>query len=424
MSPDVDLAGYAEARGVLLVGVEDTPWSLTERVRPVLEASPAERVGVEVVVEGRLKQGRNDPDVLNHLLLESDLGPSIVGAGCDLSDEARYTEASDYLSVERLRLDLNLPKVDLKIGRQAITWGSSLVVHPTDPFPEVVALEPGKERQGINAVRAEVPIGVHQASALVALGDDLSPLYAEDTKFEDVPLTGAARFTLRALEADWSVVGWGRPDGLWFAGADLRGTLGVGWWVEGGWHGYEQAPEAVVGIDYSFPWLETVYVAAEYRYDGSGTAPEDYDWAAKGAGISTPTDCAVFDTTGTGTGTGATASASEPEVSRFTLGRHFVHGVLNLRITEDIGLSTATLVNLEDGTGIVVPDLSVNLGTNAVVHLGAQVPYGSDGEFHPDPADLARSLGDLPGPMADALAEVVDGLLFDASVNAWLRYSF
>ncbi len=416
MSPDVELAGYAELRGAGFLGVDGAPWSVQERLRPVFEAAVAERVNVEAVVEARWAQGRHNPSVINELLADSSLGPDLKGAGCDLSAPARYEEVSDYLSVERLRLDVNLPAVDLKIGRQAITWGSALVVHPTDPFPEVLALDPGKERAGVQAVRAEVPVGAHQVSALVAVGDDLSTFHADDTKFEDLPFTGAGRFTVRALEADWSAVAWGRPDGVWFGGADLRGTLGVGWWVEGGWHGAEEAPEVVVGIDYSFPVAEQLYVAAEYRYDGTGAEPEAYDWAARGGGITVPSSCAVFS---------APATAEETNSApRFTLGQHYAHGILNVRLTEELAVSTAAVVNLKDTTGILVPDVSYNLGTNAVIHLGAQVPFGEDGEFRPDPSELTASFGGLPPDKAVALADVIDGMLFDASINAWLRYSF
>ena len=412
MSPDVELAGYAEVRAAVAIGAEGFPLEVIERVRPRIEVAPTDRMTVTVVVEGAQAQGRDAVDEAAELLLDSEIRTALDEAGCSYTPTSKYTTASEYLSVERLSVDLNLPAVDLTIGRQAITWGSSLVTHPTDPFPEVIATEFWRERSGVNAVRAEVPIQQHSVTALVALGDDLSEIYSDDPDFTEVPLTGAARATLRAAGVDWSAVGMGRPDGVWFAGADLRGTLGVGWWVEGGWHGGaddvhdDAAPiEVVAGIDYSLPILERFYLAAEYRYDGTGEDPDNYAWDARTSGLDIPfTGCAF------------SVSRDTDASPRASLGRHYAHAIVNLGFTQDLSFQAITLVNLQDKTGVLSVDASANLGSRWQVHLGAQAPYGEEGEYRPPASVTTVSVGELSADLSP--------LLYDVNALGWARYSF
>jgi hypothetical protein len=401
VTPAVEIEGYAEVRASGLIGVEGTPWTLVERARPSFSIPIGDRVTVEAVVEAAFSQGRDNTDEAAALILASDLGPLLEAGGCSYDPEPRYDEVSDYLSVERLHIDLNLAAVDLTIGRQALNWGSGLVFHPTDLYAEVVATEPWRERRGVNAVKAAVPIGDHQVMAVVAVDDDLSPLYAD--KIAAPAVSGAVKATFRAAGTDLSAVGHVGSNGDWFAGADLRGNLGVGWWVEGGWHGKAGAAEVVAGVDYSFDVLNLLYVAAEYRYDGTGALPEDYDFAARSTGASNPFDCAFL----------PTAEAGEP---RATLGQHYVDGIVRLGLTEDIGVSAVAIVNLLDGTGYAVPDAYANVGSHATVHIGAQIPFGKDGEFRPADEDMSYTAGTYTADLS--------GLVPDATVLGWVRYSF
>ncbi|MDP2311855.1 MAG: hypothetical protein Q8P41_03050 [Pseudomonadota bacterium] len=402
MSEPVEIEGYAEVRASALIGVEGKPWTLVERVRPRFGIPIGERVTIETVVEAAFTQGRDPTAEAADLILASELGPLLESADCTYDPEPRYDQVSDYLSVERLHIDLNLKHVDLTIGRQALNWGSGLVFHPTDLYAEVVATEPWRERRGVNAVKAAIPIGDHQVTAIFAVDDDLSPLTAEEIAAPD--LSGAVKATFRAGGTDLSAVGHLASDGDWFAGADLRGNLGVGWWVEGGWHGKAGAAEVVVGADYSFDVLSLLYVAAEYRYDGTGALPEDYDFASRSTGATNPFDCAFLP---------VPAEEVEP---RTTLGQHYADASLRLSITEDFGVGGVAIVNLLDGTGYAVPDVFANVGANAAVHVGAQIPFGAGGEFRPSAEDLSYTAG--------AYSADLSGLVPDATLIGWVRYSF
>lgn len=407
MTPAVELEGYAEVRAMGQIGVDGVPWNLTERARPRFGIPVGDRVTVEAVVEASVTQGRDATDEAAALIMDSDLGPLLEAAGCAYTPEPRYDQVSDYLSVERLHVDLNLKHVDLSIGRQALNWGSGLVFHPTDLYAEVLATEPWRERKGVNAVKALVPVGDHQITAVVAVDDDLSPLW--DERPEDLSASAALKGTLRVGATDLSAVGHYRSDGDWFAGADLRGNLGVGWWVEGGWHGADTglsdgAAEVVAGVDYSFDVLQILYLAAEYRYDGTGARPEDYDYAQRSTGATMPFDCAFLPDT----------TVEEP---RTTLGIHYADAIVRLGVTEDVNVSGTVIVNLLDGSGYAVPAVATNVGSHAVVNVGAQIPFGAEGgEFRPAAEDLTFSAGNYSADLS--------GLVPDATLLGWVRYSF
>jgi hypothetical protein len=417
------LAGYAELRSSWAAGAEGTPWQLVERVRPRLDVWPTERVKVQVVPELALAQGRDLPHEAALTLMASPAGALLDAAGCAYERPARYDAVSDYLTVERLTVDVNLPAVDVTVGRQAVSWGSSLAFRPTDLYAEVLLTEPWRERRGVNAVRATVPAGPHTLTAMLALDDDLSPLASEHPA---VPGSGALKATFNVAGMDLSAVGYaahavgaettdGREAGTWdgFAGADLRGTLGVGWWVEGGWHVRDEAPEVVAGLDYSVDVLQRLYVAVEGRWDGTGVAPDAYDLTSRlaGSGTGGPAalglDCAFL---------GTPAAAPRSARTRTTLGRAYADVIVRLGITEALSVSAIALANLEDGSASVLPTVALNVGDRVSANLGAQVPLGASGELNPDATLLTFPVG----------PERVDltGLVPRATLQGWVRTSF
>jgi len=416
---DAEVAGYAEVRALYQVGVEGVPWLLVERVRPTFDIAPHPRVRAFVAVEGVLAQGRDTADELAKYLDGTQVGDKIAEF-CTEQETYHFDDVHGYLTVERLYVDWTGERVDIRAGRQAVNWGSGLVFNPTDVYSEVVASEPWRERTGVNAVRVSVsPNESWQVLGLLTADDDLSPFEDPDEfpAFEELPLSGAAKLTLRKFAVDWSAVGVYRPDGPWFAGADIRGTLGVGYWVEGGWHGDQDAVnpegvEVVAGIDYSFPVLDRLYVAAEYRYDGTGEAdPDAYDYGLRsGSSVELPFAC-PFSTTGVNID-----PDEEQPLPRTTLGQHYVDAIVSVKFLDDWSVGTTAIVNVQDGTGLLVPDVSRTFGERWVVHVGAQIPLGEDGEFAPPEETFDIVAGDAKGN--------VSGFVPAATLNAWVRYSF
>ena len=421
MDVDAEIGGYAEVRGMFDVDVEGKPWTLIQKVRPTFEISPAPRVRAFVAVDGTLVQGRDTGEELRAYLETTDIGPTLEVL-CTPVETLSFEDVRDYLTVERLYVDFTGEKIDFRLGRQAVNWGSALVFHPTDLYNEVVASEPWRERKGINALRANIaPVEAVSVTTLVALDDDMSAFEVPEgddlPEPEDLPFSSALKVTLRSFETDWSAAGFYRADGRWFAGGDLRGTLGVGWWVEGGWHGDTrgidpEGAEVVAGVDYSLPIFNRFYFAAEYRYDGTGESdPEAYDYGLRGASAALVPYSCPFSMTG--------ENVDPDEVqptSRTTLGQHYVDATLSVQFLDDWSVGGTAIVNVADRTGLFVPAASVLVGDRVAVHVGAQIPLGEEGEFAPPDANFDVSAGDKTANLA--------GFIPAATLNAWARYSF
>ena len=167
MADEGDLSGYAELRGSYSHDLEGTPWVLVERLRPTLEVEPHPRARVVVTPQLALPQGRYDQREAMDLL-DAQAGALLDLAGCDLSVPDRVQTVGDVLTLERFYMDFYAPKADIRVGRQALNWGSAMFINPTDLFAQNLVAQPWQERQGVNAVRVTVPFGSHQLLAMRA----------------------------------------------------------------------------------------------------------------------------------------------------------------------------------------------------------------------------------------------------------------
>lgn len=396
--------GFFEVRGQASVGVDGDWWQVVERLRPELEAEIVERVVIAVTVEAALAQGRDLATELERTLRCSDLGPLLEAGSCTWpshdNEPLRISDAGDYLSVERLHLDVYLPWMDLRVGRQAVNWGSALLVNPTDPFPEVLTTEPWRYRAGVNAVRATFPIGEdHDAQLVVGGNDDLTAMR--------VAARGRVGFGL----ADLSLVGaWRQEARDGFVGLDLRGTLEVGYWLEGAvFVDYDHAvhEELAVGLDYSFPLLDALVVALQYYRNGGGTGAAGRIPGAEGLA---PTCAAGVSP--------LPATEPDPFAPVFT-GTDYGLLTVSLAAMPELTITALWLQNLGDGSGMVVPTVvAYPLGWLEVA-LAAQVPFtlvGEGGELHPSDEELMPALGPVTVDLR--------GLAPDATFTLWTRAHF
>lgn len=378
-----ETGGFAEIRGSWQVGVDGTPWMLVERVRPDFEAELSERVLLAATPELSLRQGRDVQEELQQAFRASEDFAALF----DLL-ECTWPPADDdvflnndtagaYLSVERFYLDAYLPQADVRIGRQAIDWGSALWLNPTDPFPEVLFLEPWRQRRGVNAARATVPFAErHHVTAVVGTDDT----------FRWPRLAGRTTFTFGST--DLSAIGaWRDEVKTGIVGVDLRGNLEVGWWLEGSLHlGKDVDPyeELAVGLDYSFPVLERLVVSGQYYRNGGGADdPRDYDLAGRASADIEPPTCAVADDTSEFF---AQTQRTDP-FAPFLLGTDYALAQVTLMATTELSFSAVGLQNVRDGTGVAVPVVTVRPTGALEVSATAQVPYriwGDGGEFKPN----------------------------------------
>jgi len=396
--------GFAELRGAASLGVSGEHLQFVERVRPTFTSQLSERIKLVATIEAALTEGRNLQDELRRTFDEAGLAPLFAQAGCTWPEPAssffHVTGASDYLSVDRLYLDWYGEAVDVRAGRQALHWGSAQFFNPTDPFPEVLLAEPWRPRRGVNAARAHVAFAELTEATLVAAVDDT--------------LTrgrAAARLRAHFAGVDVAASGAWRGGDAWLAGVDLRGTLGVGWWVEAAVHptaGHVHE-EVAAGVDYSFPVLERLVVMAQYYRNGAGEVHPSVTARAAGlAGAAGPT-C-----------TGATpfGGAADP-FAPFTLARDYLLVSVVVQVTTDLSVTLPVLQNLDDGSAVAIPTVSFAATDWLELWASAQVPFatwGGGGELKPRRGDLIVQAG----PSRVDLA----GLVPTATITLWTRASF
>ncbi len=406
--------GFAEVRAQAYTGVDGVPVFVVERFRPTFDAPLGERLALSMTVEAALTQGRRTQDELRRTLEESDLGPMLDAAKCTWPEEENpflgVSEAEDYVWVDRLYMDAYLPGVDVRVGRQALNWGSAFMVNPTDPFPQVLLLEPWRPRAGVNAIRASIPVLSDHRIQLVAGTDDA---------FRQPRM--AARATFNRWETDWSVIGAWRPESdETLVGGDIKGTLGVGFWAEGAWHIRDDAyGEVAAGFDYSFPVLQGLVLTAQYYKSGRTTA------ASSGlSGIASTAavpDCASGDAAAL-FGDGAT---TVDPFAPFFGGQNYLMASAGLSINPVLSLSSLLVQNWDDGTGLVFPTLSVAPRGWLEMSVAAQVPirtFGDGGELSPSADDLVLSQSVVPG--APPLTVDFTGLVPTSTIVFWTRASF
>ncbi|MCP4916863.1 MAG: hypothetical protein GY913_08040, partial [Proteobacteria bacterium] len=368
-----DAGGYAEVRGHLHLGVDDEVWELVEHVRPAFDAELGDRWAMSTVVDVGFHQGRDLEALASELV-----GYEVVSEANDLLGVSTVT---DYLAVDRLYVDAYLPGVDFRAGRQAVNWGSGLVLNATDPFPELLATEPWRPRAGVNALKATVPIGDrHEVQAVVGADD----------AFTDVK--AALRGTVNAGGTDFSLIGAYRDDAM--VGVDMKGTLGVGWWVEAAYIlDSEPHDELAIGIDYSFPVLQTLMVMAQYNRLGDGS-----------------TDISA-----------STAMANMASGDSIGLaGRDYGIAMVSLAATYMLSFSALHMQNLNDGSAYSMPSVAVAPNSWLELSAAAQIPWavwGEGGELAPSEADLVVDI-----PQVGELD--LDGLMPDATFIFWTRAYF
>lgn len=393
-----DLSGFGELRVQGQLGVDGPPVQVVERFRPTFTGHLGERARLETTLEVALAQGRHQEAEVRRIIEEA--------TGLELPAKKlpalNIDGVDDVLSVERLYADVYLPWADLRVGRQSITWGSALMINPTDPFPELLLAEPWRPRRGLDAARVIVALpGYNDLTAVVGTNEALDAVRAAgrlrlDVFGTDVALVGA-----------WRSDGGAKGDGDGIVGLDVKGTLELGYWLEAALHlgDDRRFTEIAVGIDYSFPVLENLIVSAQYYRNGAGGDARGPATLFAGGGLPESPD-------------GAAVDPFAPLLG----GEHYLLGALSLGIDLDWTSSLFWLQNLSDGTALVVPTVGYAALDWLQVSLSAQIPIDLGG----DGGELAPSDDDLVVPLDPAGAVTLDfsGLVPAASLTAWARASF
>jgi hypothetical protein len=259
---------------------------------------------------------------------------------------------------------------------------------------------------------------------------DLTWVVATSDTFD--ALRGAAKLRGTVGSFDLAAVGAWRSDGglpgVGLVGGDVRGTLGVGLWLEASLH-IEAKPweEIAVGLDYSFPVLDGLWVMAQYYRSGAARVRgEERSALPLGGATLTPPSCpcAGDDAGGDAASFFQQRAAADPFASPL---RGSDYLLLSLRevFVPELVLGITALQSLNDGTGLLLPTVQGSPLGWLTVAASAQIPYRlgrSGGQFKPDDDELVlrEDLGGLIGELSADLS----GLLPDATVTLWVRVNF
>ncbi len=259
--------------------------------------------------------------------------------------------------VERLSVTYTTPNLVLKLGRQAITWGSGMVFHPTDivaPFaPNAIdkSYKPGADMvyaqylfdNGADLQAIAVPRGL-SVGGPVAFSNST---YALRGKMSAGSLDLAAMFA--------------RDRGDSVAGAGLSGALGgaswnteyVLWKLANG----ATYPSWVANIsNFSTLTGRNISWFAEVYHNGFGV-----NSGVPYAGL--PTDLVKRMSTG----------------QVFVAGRDFLALGGRIELNPDMSASTTSLFSLNDGSAFSTLSVNYSLSDNANVVLSYSQPFGALG---------------------------------------------
>ncbi len=244
--------------------------------------------------------------------------------------------------VDRLYLDVELGKVDLRVGRQAINFGQALIWNPVDLVDSNSPLDFDVVKLGVDAVRASwATSSTSSVQALVAFPDEgaIALLRGEF-------LVGSVDLGLLAASDE-------RDDEV-ILGFDVKGDAGVGYWLEGAHHDLaagEDFYRLVVGLDYSLAIQDALYLALQYYRDSSGgTSVDDYDYGS----------------------------------GRRFLGRQYGSLISALTLSELTRLNGSVIYNLEDESWLLTLGAARYFFENLEVTLRTSLAQGSGpGEYNP-----------------------------------------
>lgn len=216
-----------------------------------------------------------EPGTLGAQLFTAAAGSASGGDWLSLDGDIEAGEGVAWRHrIDRLsfRFDLGA-NADLVIGRQPISWGTTLVLTPADPFSPFDPADPFREyRGGVDAARLRYYLGAFSQLEIVARPARVGP-------GADGTLTLLARASTNSR--GWDLGAWaGTVHDTFGAAAFLTGAVGL--WAARTEVAVRRIDDGTalrgsVGLDRTFaPGGRQLYVVVEYQHDGLGAAsPED-----------------------------------------------------------------------------------------------------------------------------------------------------
>jgi hypothetical protein len=304
------------------------------------------------------------------------------GGGFSVTSPAAGTGGGDWLGTDwelqgwsrgqwrhrfdRLSVGISEGAVEVEIGRQAISWATTLFLTPADPFAPFDPSDPFREyRGGVDAVRIRVfPGPFTEVEAVVRVAETVL----------GTTITALAR--AQTSSGGWAVGGWAgvlhdEPAMALFATGAIGATAVRSEASLREDDAGEMTVRATLGLDRFFtPGRKDLYLIAELQYDGLG-APDASHLLE------------------------VASSKSFLRGELQTLGSWSAVMQASYQIHALIGLSAMALVNLTDGSTLLAPGLSWSATGSTSVRLGI---YSGLGQAGLEPlGTLASEYGSIPG---------------------------
>jgi len=312
-----------------------------------------------------------------HVITRSSTGASLglvlpgVGGGQEWLDadwRIRSTGKSEWRHrLDRLSVSYASTDLELTVGRQAISWATTLFLTPADPFVPFDPSDPFRVyRAGVDAARLRIFPGPFTELEAVVRPRDVVTTTGAETR-----VTALAR--LQTSTGGWAWGAWAGVVDEEGAGAAfatgaigstaIRGELSV---RDDGSSG--ATLRGTLGLDrYFTPGGKDLFAIVELQYDGFGTR-----------------DVATLFTT----------PVPATPVDRQVLGRWAFATQLSYQIHPLVGIDALALLNPDDGSVLVAPGVGWSATAAASIRLGLFSGLGRETVPAPSPTS---PLPFLPG---------------------------
>lgn len=239
-------------------------------------------------------------------------------------------------NLDRLNVQFKFNAGDLTVGRQAVSFGVSRVINPTDIFlPFDVRTLNTEYRTGVDAVRFQHPVG--QLSEV-----DVGFIAGKNARADDSAAFLQVRTNVSGNDLQFAFI---RFAGQTLVGGGIQTAIGdAGFWFEAAnVTGDRHYLRVSTGVDYAF--TENLYGLVEYHFNGAGTGnPANY--------------------------LAQLATTPYRDGGVFLLGRQYLIPSLRLQASPLWTVSTEALVNLGDGSVFVSLTSDYNLSENTYLGFG------------------------------------------------------
>ncbi|MDE2754525.1 MAG: hypothetical protein OXI83_18290 [Gemmatimonadota bacterium] len=311
-----------------------------------------------------------EPGVLGAQFFTAAAGTASGGDWLELGGDLKTVDGIEWRHrFDRLSARFNLgDNADLVIGRQPVSWATTLFLTPSDPFSPFDPADPFREyRVGVDAARLRYYRGAFTQFEVVA-----RPARAGLDGARTMTLLGRATTN----RGGWDLGVWGGlVHDTFGAAASLSGSVGL--WAlraEAAVRDFDDrlVARGTVGLDRTFPIAgRDLYVVIEYQRDELGAeSPDDLVAAA----------------------TSRAFTQGEMQV----LGRDTGALQLSWQLHPLVSASTLFLGSLRDGSFMFGPGLSYSVTQGASFRIGAFTGVGEDATLAGGILRFGSEYGSIP----------------------------